>query len=107
MEKFDYEGLKKILEQLSDFQRSANTRVIEGLNPEDIKSVGEQLVLQDGCIDFFQSITKNGNLNSNVHVLSNSWSGDLIRSTFSSGTTFIYELINSYYLFSPIGRLNG
>lgn len=94
MEKFDHEGLSKALEQLSDFERRANTRVIEsgvlkGLALEDIKRAGERLILQDGCTGFFQSITKNENLNAKVHVLSYCWCGDLIRSAFSSGMVFI------------------
>ncbi|CAL5406911.1 unnamed protein product [Camellia sinensis] len=89
VEKFDYEGLHKALEQLSDFEKRANSRVIEsgvlkGLNLEDIKRAGERLILQDGCTGFFQSIINNENLNANVHVLSYCWCGDLIRSAFSS-----------------------
>lgn len=90
VERFDYEGLKKALEQLVEFERRANMRVIEsevlkGLNLEDIKRAGERLILHDGCMGFFQSITKNENLNVNVHVLSYCWCADLIRSAFSSG----------------------
>lgn len=90
VESFDYEGLKKALEQLVEFERRANMRVIEsevlkGLNLEDIKRAGERLILHDGCMGFFQSITKNENLNVNVHVLSYCWCADLIRSAFSSG----------------------
>ncbi|KAL7590414.1 hypothetical protein Lser_V15G35731 [Lactuca serriola] len=86
---FDYEGLKKALIQLSDFERRANTRVVEsevlkGLNLEDIKHAGECLILQDDCMDFFQNITKKENLNVDVHILSFCWCGDLIRSAFSS-----------------------
>ncbi|KAI3796898.1 hypothetical protein L1987_39585 [Smallanthus sonchifolius] len=89
-EEFDYEGLKTALEQLSEFERRANMRVIEsnvlpGLNLEDIKRAGERLILHDGCQGFFQSITNNQNLNVNVHVLSYCWCADLIRSAFSSG----------------------
>ncbi|KAL7215541.1 hypothetical protein ACSBR1_027656 [Camellia fascicularis] len=105
VEKFDYEGLNKALEQLSDFEKRANSRVIEsgvlkGLNLEDIKRAGERLILQDGCTGFFQSIKNNENLNANVHVLSYCWCGDLIRSAFSSGgldvlnvhaNEFVYE----------------
>ncbi|XWS57779.1 hypothetical protein CRYUN_Cryun09bG0202400 [Craigia yunnanensis] len=87
---FNYEALLKALEQLSDFEKRANSRVIEsgvlkGLNLEDIKRAGERLILQDGCINFFQKITKNENLNANIHVLSYCWCGDLIRAAFSSG----------------------
>ncbi|XP_052305422.1 bifunctional TH2 protein, mitochondrial isoform X3 [Populus trichocarpa] len=87
---FNYEALCKALEQLSDFERRANSRVIDsgvlkGLNLEDVKRAGERLILQDGCIGFFQKIVKNENLNTNVHVLSYCWCGDLIRSAFSSG----------------------
>ncbi|KAI3797563.1 hypothetical protein L1987_32821 [Smallanthus sonchifolius] len=92
VEEFDYEGLKTALEQLSEFERRANMRVIEsnvlpGLNLEDIKRAGERLILHDGCMGFFQSITNNKNLNVNVniHVLSYCWCADLIRSAFSSG----------------------
>lgn len=89
-EKLNYEGLRKALEQLSEFEKKANTRVIEsgvlkGLNLEDIKRAGERLNLQDGCIGFFQSITKNENISANVHVLSYCWCDDLIKSAFSSG----------------------
>ncbi|CAK7341205.1 unnamed protein product [Dovyalis caffra] len=87
---FNYEALCKALEQLSDFERRANFRVIEsgvlkGLNLEDVKRAGERLILQDGCICFFRKIAKNENFNTKVHVLSYCWCGDLIRSAFSSG----------------------
>ncbi|XVF30976.1 hypothetical protein REPUB_Repub16aG0105700 [Reevesia pubescens] len=87
---FNDEALHKALEQLSEFEKRENSRVIEsgvlkGLNLEDIKRAGERLFLQDGCISFFQKIAKNENLNANIHVLSYCWCGDLIRATFSSG----------------------
>ncbi|GAA0152184.1 transferase [Lithospermum erythrorhizon] len=87
---FNYEGLHKSLQQLSDFERRANIRVIEsgvlkGLNLEDIKRAGERLILQDGCPNFFRSIMKSEKLNVNVHVLSYCWCDDLIHAAFSSG----------------------
>lgn len=87
---FNYERLHNALEQLSEFEKRANNRVIEsgvlkGLNLEDIKKAGERLILQDGCTTFFESVVKNENLNAKVHVLSYCWCGDLIRSAFSSG----------------------
>lgn len=90
MENFNYETLHKALEQLSHFEKRANSRVIEsgvlkGINLEDIKKAGERLSLQDGCTTFFQKVVKNENLNANVHVLSYCWCGDLIRASFSSG----------------------
>ncbi|KVI04425.1 HAD-like domain-containing protein [Cynara cardunculus var. scolymus] len=98
-------GLRKALEQLSDFEKRANMRVIEsnvlkGLNLEDITRAGERLIFQDGCMDFFRCIMKDERLNVDVHVLSYCWCGDLIRSAFSSGgihdlhlhsNEFIYE----------------
>lgn len=89
-DKFDYERLRNALEQLSDFERRVNLRVIEsgvlkGLNLEDIRRAGERLILQDGCINFFKSITGNKNLDVKVHVLSYCWCADLIRSAFSAG----------------------
>ncbi|XAR64888.1 Aminopyrimidine aminohydrolase [Bertholletia excelsa] len=89
-DKFDYSGLCNALEQLSDFEKRANSRVIEsgvlkGLYLEDIKRAGERLFLQGGCKDFFQAILGKENLHADVHVLSYCWCGDLIRSAFSSG----------------------
>nr|GMC76262.1 probable aminopyrimidine aminohydrolase, mitochondrial [Ipomoea batatas] len=86
-EKFDFEGLLDALEQLSDFEKKANLRVIEsgllkGLSPEDIKQAGGSLILQDGCMNFFQTVLKKDVV---VRVLSSCWCGDLIRSAFSSG----------------------
>ncbi|KAG6703200.1 bifunctional TH2 protein, mitochondrial-like [Carya illinoinensis] len=86
VDEFKYGHLHKALEQLSDFEKSANNSVVEsgvlkGLNLEDIKRAGERLILQDGCTAFFQKIVKTAN----VHVLSYCWCGDLIRSAFSSG----------------------
>ncbi|CAN0903405.1 Bifunctional TH2 protein, mitochondrial [Linum grandiflorum] len=87
---FNFEALCKALEQLSVFERRANSRVIEsgvlkGLNLEDIKRAGERLLLQDGCSSFFQKIAGNDKLNLKVNVLSYCWCADLIRSAFSSG----------------------
>ncbi|KAI3732307.1 hypothetical protein L1987_63511 [Smallanthus sonchifolius] len=124
VEKFDHEGLRKALEQLSDFEKRANTRVTEseilkGLNLEDIKRAGQHFVLQEGCMDFFQSVIKSPNLNADIHVVSYCWCGDLIRSAFESGgihnlqlhaNEFIYEgLISTGEIMkkveSPIDKL--
>ncbi|PIN11147.1 Aminopyrimidine aminohydrolase [Handroanthus impetiginosus] len=105
VEKFSYEDLRNALEQLSEFEKKANLRVIDsgvlkGLNVEDIKRAGERLILQDGCASFLQSVIKNENLNTNIHILSYCWCRDLISSAFKSGgldsvnihaNEFIYE----------------
>ncbi|KAF8094701.1 hypothetical protein N665_0355s0014 [Sinapis alba] len=88
-DKFDYEGLCEALEQLSEFEKKANDRVIEsgvlkGLNLDDIKRAGERLILQDGCVNVFQKILKTQDLNAKLHVLSYCWCGDLIRTAFSA-----------------------
>jgi hypothetical protein len=93
VENFDYEGLRKALEQVANFEREANTRVInsgvlKGLNLDDIRRAGQRLILQEGCRGFFQKIVKNDTLKTEVHVLSYCWCGDLIRSAFSSGIIF-------------------
>ena len=98
MEKFDYEGLHKALEQVAEFEKRANRRVVEsgvlkGLYLEDIKRAGQRLILQDGCTGFFQKILKIDTLDTDVHVLSYCWCGDLIRSAFSSGMIFKYIYI--------------
>ncbi|XP_041005515.1 bifunctional TH2 protein, mitochondrial-like isoform X1 [Juglans microcarpa x Juglans regia] len=89
VENFNYEGLNKALEQVAEFEKRANTRVVDsgvlkGLHLEDIKRAGQRLILQEGCRGFFQKIVKNDTLKTVVHVLSYSWCGDLIRSAFSS-----------------------
>ncbi|CAL9191385.1 unnamed protein product [Musa hybrid cultivar] len=87
---FDYESLCKNLEQLSNFEKRTNCRVIEsgllkGIHLEDIKKAGERLVLQDGCREFFQKVIKiKEKLNVDCHILSYCWCADLIRSAFSS-----------------------
>lgn len=107
VEKFDYEGLRKALEQLSEFEKRANMRVIEsgilkGLNLEEIKRAGEHVVFQEGCMDFFQSITKNENLDVNIHVLSYCWCGDLIRSAFSSGGIENFQLHANEFIYEGL-----
>ncbi|KAG6590301.1 Bifunctional TH2 protein, mitochondrial [Cucurbita argyrosperma subsp. argyrosperma] len=89
-EEFKYEDLCTALEQLSDFEKRANNRVVEsgvlkGLNFEDIRRAGERLIIQDGCFNFFRTATKSENLNVGVHILSYCWCADLIRSSFNSG----------------------
>ncbi|GAB4855797.1 beta ketoadipyl CoA thiolase, th2 [Ancistrocladus abbreviatus] len=97
VEKFSHEGLSKALELLSDFEKRANTRVIEsgvlkGINLEDVKKAGEHMLLQDGCTSFFQKIVQNDNLDAKVHLLSYCWCGDLIRSAFSSGGLHVLNI---------------
>lgn len=95
--KFDYENLCRSLHLLSDFEKRANSRVIdsgmlEGANLDDVKRAGERLILQTGCASFFQRIVSvKEKFNVDLHVLSYCWCGDLIRSAFSSGT-YRYEL---------------
>ncbi|KAM3236581.1 bifunctional TH2 protein, mitochondrial [Capsicum annuum] len=103
-ENFDYERLHKALEQLSDFEKRANTRVSEsgvlkGLNLEDIKRAGERMILRDGCNNFFHSIIKNEQLNADIHVLSYCWCGDLIRSAFSSGVLDVLNVHANEFIF--------
>jgi hypothetical protein len=87
----DYDQLYKGLEVLSEFEREANSRVIDsgvlrGMNIDDIRKAGERLILQDGCRSFFQKIGETReNLNLDVHILSYCWCAELIRSAFSSG----------------------
>jgi hypothetical protein len=89
----DYDQLYKGLEVLSQFEKLANSRVVDsgvlrGMNLDDIRKAGERLILQDGCKIFFQKIGKTReNLNLDVHILSYCWCADLIRSAFSSGRT--------------------
>ncbi|KAL5221996.1 hypothetical protein ABZP36_026709 [Zizania latifolia] len=86
----DYDQLYKGLEVLSEFEKLANSRVVDsgvlrGMNLDDIRKAGERLILHDGCKNFFQKIGKTrDSLNLDVHILSYCWCADLIRSAFSS-----------------------
>lgn len=86
----DYDQLYKGLEVLSEFERQANSRVIDsgvlrGMNLDDIRKAGERLILQDGCRNFFQKIGETREkLNLDIHILSYCWCAELIRSAFSS-----------------------
>lgn len=89
-EMFDYEGLYKAMERVSDYEKKANMKLIDagvliGLNVDDIKWAGEHLALQDGCTNFFQNVVRNENLNTKINILSFCWCADLIRSSFASG----------------------
>lgn len=80
---------------LSKFEKLSNLRVIEsglfkGLMLDDIKQAGRCLPFQDGCIDFFEKIVKEKKLNTDLHLLSFCWCGDLIRSAFTKGIDFNY-----------------
>ncbi|KAL0913621.1 hypothetical protein M5K25_017099 [Dendrobium thyrsiflorum] len=87
---FSSEDLYQRLEQLSDFEKRANSRVIQsgvlkGMNVNDIKRAGEHLNLQDGCSVFFQKIVGlKERLHADFHILSYCWCADLIRSAFKS-----------------------
>ncbi|XP_068665223.1 bifunctional TH2 protein, mitochondrial-like isoform X2 [Aristolochia californica] len=102
---FNYEGLCKALEQLSEFEKRANSRVVEsevlkGLNLEDIKKAGERLRLQEGCTKFFQQVVKiKEQLNADVHVLSYCWCGDLIRAAFSSGGLTVLNVHSNEFIY--------
>ncbi|XP_072966387.1 bifunctional TH2 protein, mitochondrial-like isoform X1 [Typha angustifolia] len=87
---FDYVHLQENLHLLSDFEKRANSWVVDsgllkGMNLDDVRKAGEHLILQDGCAKFFQKLVKLKEfLNVNLHVLSYCWCADLIRSVFSS-----------------------
>ncbi|KAG2580819.1 hypothetical protein PVAP13_6NG366000 [Panicum virgatum] len=90
LKSLDYDQLYKGLEVLAEFEKLANSRVVDsgvlrGMNLEDIRKAGERLILQDGCKNFFQKIGKTReNLNLDIHILSYCWCAELIRSAFSS-----------------------
>lgn len=90
VKEFDYERLYKSLELLANFEKSANSRVVEsgmlrGVNLDDIKRAGEHLKLHDGCKEFFQNVVKKKEMMTvDLHILSYCWCADLIRSSFSA-----------------------
>lgn len=95
MKSLDYDKLYKGLEVLAEFEKIANSRVVDsgvlrGMNIEDIRKAGERLILQSGCKSFFQKIVKiRENLKLDIHILSYCWCAELIRSAFSSGNLFL------------------
>lgn len=112
VDKFDYKGLQNALEQLADFEKKENARVVQfavlkGLNIEDIKNAGKRLILQDGCRRFFQRIVKDEIMKTDVHVLSYCWCGDLIRSAFSSGKLCGTFILYSYVSLSRVWMIKS
>ncbi|KAL9142989.1 hypothetical protein ABFS82_14G207800 [Erythranthe guttata] len=90
VEGLNYDGLCKALEQISDIEKRATSRVVQsnvlkGLNVADIRRAGERLVLQDGCKRFFENVVECKDSAMEIHVLSYCWCSDLISSAFSSG----------------------
>ncbi|KAF8042671.1 hypothetical protein BT93_A1111 [Corymbia citriodora subsp. variegata] len=74
---FNHSSLVQALEKVADFEKRANSRVTEsgvlrGLKLEDIIKAGESLVLQDGCISFYQKLT-DIDVDVNIHMLSYCW----------------------------------
>ncbi|MQL96656.1 hypothetical protein Taro_029337 [Colocasia esculenta] len=87
---FDYEGLGKAMRQLSEFEKWANSRMVEsrmlkGLNIHDVIRAGERLVLQDGCKQIFRTITSFREVRT-IKILSCRWWVVLIHSAFLAGT---------------------
>ncbi|KAL5562017.1 hypothetical protein UlMin_031764 [Ulmus minor] len=86
---FDYEGIRDVLEQVGEFEKKQNVsleelELLKGLSPEDINVVAHRFAFQEGCETFLQSV-QNENPKPDVHVISYSWSGNIIRSVFASG----------------------
>ncbi|XP_038992566.1 bifunctional TH2 protein, mitochondrial-like [Hibiscus syriacus] len=103
---FNYETLHAALEKVSDFEQRENHKVVEagllkGLKLEDIKRAGERMMFQDGCISFFQKITKNEN--TDIHVLSYCWCSDLVRAAFSSGGLDVVNILANEFSFDESG----
>ncbi|XP_026408236.1 bifunctional TH2 protein, mitochondrial-like [Papaver somniferum] len=83
---FDYEGLYSALVKLSSSKEQAVSRifgsgVLKGISLEDIKQAGKCMILQNGCMNFFEKVN---NLDASLVVMS-CWSGDLTRSALSGG----------------------
>ncbi|XP_023530830.1 bifunctional TH2 protein, mitochondrial-like isoform X2 [Cucurbita pepo subsp. pepo] len=95
-DEFRYDDLCRALEQLSAFEKRANDRVIKsrllkGLNFDDIKRAGEHLIIQEGCFKFFSTASRNERLNVGINIVSYCWCGDLIRSSFNSAGLLTQE----------------
>ncbi|KAI3976793.1 hypothetical protein MKX01_008651 [Papaver californicum] len=101
---FDYDGLCKVLEQLSVIRENWISRIIEagvlkGLSLSPMQSTGRKMRLYYGCVNFFEKIFRNKALNASVNVIS-CWCEDLMRSALSgesdklnlNGNEFDYEM---------------
>ncbi|KAI3975015.1 hypothetical protein MKX01_005126 [Papaver californicum] len=81
---FVYERLYDALVKLSSPEGKAVSRifdsdVLKGISLEDIMQAGKSMILQNGCMNFFEKVN---NLDASVNVMS-CWSGDLTRSALS------------------------
>ncbi|KAG0458643.1 hypothetical protein HPP92_021771 [Vanilla planifolia] len=101
---FDLEDLYKRFEQLSEFEKRANTKVINsgllrGVEVDDITSAGKNMKFFDGCPAFFQKLAgEKERLNAHVYILSYCWCIDLVKSAFSSVRCLDHVTIHSNYL---------
>ncbi|XP_026381411.1 bifunctional TH2 protein, mitochondrial-like [Papaver somniferum] len=81
---FDYDGLCKVLEQLSVIRDNGISRIIEtgvlkGLSLSRMQLAGTRMNLYHGCVNFFEKVFRNEALNASAHVIS-CWCEDLMRS---------------------------
>ncbi|RZC58400.1 hypothetical protein C5167_005707 [Papaver somniferum] len=100
---FDYDGLCKVLEQLSVIRDNGISRIIEtgvlkGLSLSRMQLAGTRMNFYYGCVNFFEKVFRNEALNASVHVIS-CWCEDLMRSALPgesdklnlNGNEFDYE----------------
>ncbi|KAL5562014.1 hypothetical protein UlMin_031761 [Ulmus minor] len=85
---FNYEGITRALEDIGEFDKEATAKVEEfglfkDLTLDNITRVGQHLGLHNGCQSFLEKTVENPR--TDVHVLSYSWCGDLVKAAFSSG----------------------
>ncbi|KAI3970971.1 hypothetical protein MKX01_024618 [Papaver californicum] len=81
---FDYDGICKVLEQLSVIRENRIPRIVQagvlkGLSLSPMQSSGKNMRLYYGCVNFFEKIFRNKVPNASVHVIS-CWCEDLMRS---------------------------
>jgi hypothetical protein len=84
--------LRAFLEKLSQFEVDSNSELIrksalQGLELEEVRRIGGEIPLQEGCSDFFKEVCKYSNIM--VHIISVCWSKALIEGALSKSKYFL------------------
>lgn len=85
---YNHDELKTFLEQLSKFEIQSNFKVVEarvlhGLDMKEVRKAGGEMLLQQGCANFFRQLSSNFEVK--THILSVCWSQTFIEGALSNG----------------------
>ena len=83
--------------RLDHFEKRANEMVeksgiLQGITRDRIRQAGKHINLRKGCREFFRKIATRQYPRVDVHVISYSWSGELIKPAFPGIQYIMYNM---------------